>query len=99
MAVLTLEIPDEMLHQSSPESFGKELRLAAAIHWYTQKEISMGKAAQLAGATLADFLETLARKKIDVFQVDFDQLNEELARGQIGPRLPKHLSIARSPPP
>lgn len=81
MAVLTIEMPDELLHHSPPENFAKELRLAAAIHWYTRNEISMGKAAQVAGVTLADFLETLAAKKIDVFQVDFDQLNEELARG------------------
>jgi predicted HTH domain antitoxin len=83
MAIVTMKIPDELV-QSSPEQFAQELRLAAAIHWYTRKEISMGRAAQLAGMTLADFLDTLASKKIDVFQVDFDQLKEEVARGFSG---------------
>ena len=47
----------------------------------------MGRAAQIAGMNLADFLDTLASRKIDVFQVDFDELERELARGQSAPGL------------
>ena len=35
----------------------------------------MGKAAELAGMSRPEFLELLAREKIDVFQVDFNDLS------------------------
>lgn len=56
------------------------MRLAAAIFWYQQGEVSQEKAAQIAGLNLRDFLEVLARHKIDFFQVDFDDLEQDLDR-------------------
>lgn len=58
-----------------------EQDLVAAIHRYQKGEISMEKAAQIANLNRRDFLEVLARKKIDVFTVDFDDLDRELERG------------------
>lgn len=83
MASVTINLPEEVLGQPhrTAEEFVKELRLAAAIHWYSRGEISMGKAAQIAGIPLADFLDMLARKKIDVFHVDIEDLKKDLARG------------------
>jgi hypothetical protein len=40
----------------SPEEFVRELRLAAAIHWYECGEISQEKAAAIAGLDRTDFL-------------------------------------------
>lgn len=53
----------------------------AAIYWYQKGEISMEKAAEIAGLNRRDFLELLNREKIDVFVVDFDDLDQELERG------------------
>ncbi len=39
------------------------------------------KAALLAGLNRRDFLEVLAQYKIDVFQVDFNDLEQELEGG------------------
>lgn len=54
------------------------MRLAAAIFWYQQGEISQEKAAQVAGLNRRDFLEVLAERKIDVFRVEFADLDREL---------------------
>jgi predicted HTH domain antitoxin len=83
MTTLTLELPEEVFSslKRSPDQFTRELRLAAAIHWYHRSRLSQEKAAQLAGLDRTDFLEALARERIDVFQVDFEDLDRELARG------------------
>ena len=57
------------------------MRLAAAILWYQRGEISQEKAALLAGLNRRYFLEVLAQYKIDVFQVDFNDLEQELEGG------------------
>jgi predicted HTH domain antitoxin len=83
MTILTLELPEEVFSalRRSPEEFGRELRLAAAIHWYQRGQISQEKAAQVAGLDRTDFLMALAREGVDAFVVDFDGLRRELERG------------------
>ena len=66
---------------STPEEFASEIRLAAAIHWYHRGDVSGSKAAEIAGMTRLEFLETLARLKLDVIVVDQDELRRELVRG------------------
>ena len=83
MTQVTLNIPDEIMSNQTepPEDFAHRLQLAAATYWYARGELSQGKAAQLAGMNRKEFLEHLAHEQIDVFQVDFDDLAQELARG------------------
>ena len=80
MVQIVLNLSDEVLsaRRKSPQEFGEEMRLAAAIFWYQRGEISQEKAAQIAGLNRRDFLSALARQKIDVFQVDFEDLDQEL---------------------
>jgi predicted HTH domain antitoxin len=61
----------------SPEEFAREMRLAAAMLWYSRGLISQEKGAQIAGISRAEFLTALAQNKIDVFAVDFDDLKGE----------------------
>jgi len=56
--------------------------LAAALQWYQQGRISQELAANIAGLDRTDFLLMLARLKKDSFQVDFEDLDHELARGE-----------------
>ena len=80
MTSITINIPEDFLENRTAEDFAKQMQLAAAIYWYARGEVSMGKAAQFAGLNRPEFLDILAREKIDVFQVDFDDLERELAR-------------------
>lgn len=83
MTTLTFSLPEEVFAalRRSPEEFARDLRFAAAVHWYQQAKISQEKAAQISGMDRTDFLLALAREGVDVFQVDFDDLDRELARG------------------
>ena len=71
----------EVVSLSRKTSLKYEQNLATAIRKYQKGEISMEKAAQIANLNRRNFLEVLARKKIDVFTVDFDDLDRELERG------------------
>ena len=80
---ITMDLNEEVLSalRRSPEEFAREMRLAAAIHWYERGEISQEKAAQVAGLDRTDFLLALAREGADAFVVDFADLKKELQRG------------------
>jgi predicted HTH domain antitoxin len=79
---ITLDLPADLFSalRRSPPEFVREMRLAAAIHWYSQSQISMEKAAKIADLPLSEFLAELARRKVDVFAVDMDELKRELER-------------------
>lgn len=83
MSEITINLPEEIFstRRLSPEGFVRDMRLAAAIYWYQKGEISQEKAAQVAGLNRKEFLEALAREQVDVFVVDFDDLQRELNRG------------------
>jgi len=83
MQTITMDLPEEVFSalRRSPAEFAREMRLAAAMHWYSRRELSQEKAAQVAGLDRADFLAALARHRVDVFAVDVDELEQELQRG------------------
>ncbi len=83
MTQVNLELPEtvsSVLH-CSPSELDKELRLAASAHWYQQGRISQEWAAKIAGMDRTDFLLALSRMGKDSFVVDFEELDNELARG------------------
>ena len=82
MATITLDLPEEAFSalRRSPSEFAREMRLAAAIHWYTRGEISQERAAGIAGLDRTDFLLALGSRHIDVFPIDWQSLDEELER-------------------
>lgn len=83
MQTVTMELPEGVFSalRRSPDEFAREMRLAAAMLWYSRGEVSQEKAAEIAGLDRTDFLAALAEKRIEVFAVDFDGLKEELKRG------------------
>jgi len=82
MTTVTLELPADVFSalRRTPDEFGREMRLAAAIYWYQRGEVSQEKAAGIAGLDRGSFLAAVAREKIDVFRVDFEGLKKELDR-------------------
>jgi predicted HTH domain antitoxin len=98
MATVTIEVPDEAfsaLHRS-PQELGREMRLAAAMIWYTQGRISHEKAASFAGVGRIDFIDALAASKLPAFHVDVDELMEEVELAHQAHR--EHLTAGLSRP-
>ena len=83
MTTLAIDFPEEVFSslKYTPKEFIKQMRLVSAIHWYTRGKISQEKAAMIAEMDRVDFLEALAREKIEVFSVDIDMLKQELENG------------------
>ena len=80
---LTIELPDDVLsmQQQAPGVTEKDVRLAIAIEWYRRGNLSQGKAAEVAEVPLADFLDELAARRIDVVDVDLEELRREIGVG------------------
>lgn len=80
MAQVQLTVPDSVLTslKKAPHEMAVEIRLAAAIHWYHQSVLSMELAAEAAGLTRGDFLAELARRRVDVFNVDDEDFRREV---------------------
>lgn len=83
MQTLTFDIPDELFSalRRTPRELARDLRLAAAIHWYRRAELSQDKATALAGLDRTDLLLELSRQGVDAFVVDFEDLDIEPGRG------------------
>jgi len=82
MAQVTFDFPPDVFSalRKSPHEFPAEMRLAAAIHWYSQSMVSRGKAAEIAGMDRAQFLDELFRRKVPAIQTSLEELREELRR-------------------
>ncbi len=80
MTSVEVTFPDSLLAalRKAPHELGREVRVAASIHWYQQSAISMERAAEFAGLTRSEFLAELARRRVDVFVVDEEDLAREL---------------------
>ncbi len=83
MQTITLDLPEDVFvaMRRSPEEFAREMRLAAAMFWYSRGMVSQEKAAEIAGLNRAEFLKALVRNEMDVFQVDLAELKQELVIG------------------
>ena len=82
MPTITFDVPEGALSalRLSPTEFVKEMRIAAAMLWYSHGEISQSKAAEIAGRTRAEFIDELAHRRIPVVQVTAEELQEEAHR-------------------
>ena len=82
MIQLTIEMPESALSslRQDPDSFTRELRLAAAVKWYEMQRISQGRAAEIAGISHSEFIDALGQFGVSPFQYGADELIEEAER-------------------
>lgn len=67
-------------------ALGQSIRLQAAIAFFRDKKLSLGKAAQLAGLNRLRFMDVLAKEGIVIFDYDESMLASELEGiAQLGP--------------
>jgi len=62
------------------EELEHHIRLMAALKMFELGKVSLGKAAELAGLSKAEFLETCGRYKVSVFNYPPEDLERELAK-------------------
>ncbi|MDW8326685.1 MAG: UPF0175 family protein [Anaerolineales bacterium] len=80
MSHLTLDVPPgfEQAIRLTPEEFGMQVRLMAALKMFELGKLSSGKAAQLAGMSRVEFLETCGRYRVSVFNYTPEEIETEL---------------------
>lgn len=80
MTSVTIDLPDSAFSalRLSPVEFVREMRVAAAVQWYAQQQVSQGKAAELAGLSRAEFINELFRRKVPAVQVTIEELRKEI---------------------
>ena len=78
---VTIDLPDDAFTvlRTDPDSFVKEMQLAAAVKWYEMGKVSQSKAAELTGLSRQEFLGVLNRFNVSPFQVTPNELKEEFA--------------------
>jgi len=80
VAQVTLEYPDDLESavQTTPEEMNAQIRLMAALKMFELGKMSAGKAAELAGLSRVEFLETCGRYRVSVFNYPLEDLKAEL---------------------
>jgi predicted HTH domain antitoxin len=78
---VSFEVPEDLLAslKLGAAALQHDIRLLAAIAYFQDKRLSLGKAAQLAGLNRLEFLDVLARRGFTVFDYDESVLVSELA--------------------
>ena len=85
MAAATIEIPDDAfaILNRSPNEPSQEIRLAAAMIWYTQARMSHKKGAHFSGVSRIAFIDALAAARLPAFYVDADELMEAVEKPRL----------------
>lgn len=73
---IIIDVPEKVLlaEKMDEASFGRELRLLAAIKLYELGRLSSGRAAELAGMSRVEFLMTLDRYSVFPFEAELEDL-------------------------
>jgi len=78
---ITIDLPRDAFSalRQDPETFVREMRLAAAIQWYDQQRISQAQAAEIAGVSRAEFLGALDQCGVSPLQYSAGEVIQEVS--------------------
>ena len=79
MPTTTFDVPEGALSalRLSSTELVKEMRVAAALLWYSHGERSQSKAAEIAGTSRVVFIDELSHRGISVVQGTAEELQHE----------------------
>jgi predicted HTH domain antitoxin len=77
---ISFEVPQDLLAslKVGAKTLGQQIRLLAALAYFQEKKLSLGKAAQLAGMNRLAFMDILAEQGLVIFDYDETELTVEL---------------------
>jgi predicted HTH domain antitoxin len=79
MVQMMIEVPEEALAslRKDPQGFAHEMKLAAAVKWFEIGLLSQGRAAEVAGLSRSEFIDSLGRFGVSPFQYGADEIVAE----------------------
>jgi predicted HTH domain antitoxin len=80
MSMVQIDVPNEVLIslKESPETISQELSILAAVKLFELGKLSSGRAAQLAGMSRVEFLNTLGQYHVSPFVLTTEELEHDI---------------------